>query len=129
MPTTSQRVRQSIANMPAKRLFRRHEEARLFFNHATDMVGKPAIRVGNIRPAFHHEDFRLFIQPAQTRRTRRAARYSPDDDYLHDRVSLLPVGVLFQWSRPSNLPEAAKVVFQKVEMPAPPINGLPAASS
>ncbi len=29
------------------------------------MVGQPAVRKGNIRPAFDHEDFSFFIQPAQ----------------------------------------------------------------
>ena len=72
----------------AKHLFRRHQEARLFFNHAADMVGKPAVRVRNIRPALHHEDFGLFVQPAQARRTRRAAGHSANDDDFQFPVPL-----------------------------------------
>ena len=60
----------------AERLFRRHQEARLFFNRPSDVVGQSAVRVGHIRSAFHHEDFGFFIQPAQSRRTRRAASHS-----------------------------------------------------
>ncbi len=83
MPTTSQRVRHIDRELLAKRLFRRHQEARLFFNHAADMVRQSAVRVRNIRPAFDHEDFGFFVQPAQARRTRCAAGHSANDDDFH----------------------------------------------
>ena len=64
-------------------LFGRHQEARLLGDHAPDMVRQPAVRVRNIRPAFHHEDFGFFVQPAQARRARRAARHSTNNDDFH----------------------------------------------
>ena len=67
----------------AKHLLGPHQEARFLFNHAADVVGQTAVRVRDIRPAFHHEDFGLFVQPAQARRTRRAARHSTNDDDFH----------------------------------------------
>ncbi len=66
-----------------KRLFRRHQETRFFFNRAPDMVGQPTVRVRNIRAAFDHEDFDLFVQPAQPRGTRCSARHSSNDDDFH----------------------------------------------
>jgi hypothetical protein len=47
------------------------------------MVRKPAVRVGDVRASFHQENLGLFIQPAQARRTGRAARYSANDDDFH----------------------------------------------
>ena len=64
----------------AKGLFRRHQEARLFFNYTSDMVRQPAVGVRNVRSAFHHEDFCIFVQPAQARRTRCAASHTTDDN-------------------------------------------------
>ncbi len=79
----SQRVRTSMANCSRNVCSRRHQQARLAGDHAADMVGQPAVRVRNVRSAFHHEDFRIFIQPAQARRTRRAAGHAANDDDLH----------------------------------------------
>ena len=67
----------------AERLFRRHQEARLFFDRASDMVRQSAVRVRNVRPALDHEDLGFFVHPAQARRTRRAAGHSANDDNLH----------------------------------------------
>ena len=67
----------------AKHLFRPHQEARFLFNHAADVVGQSAVRVRDIRSAFHHDDFGFFVQPAQARRTRRAARHSTNDNDFH----------------------------------------------
>ena len=67
----------------AKGLFRRHQEARLLFDRAADMVRQPAVRVRNIGPALDHEDLSFFVQPAQARRTRCAASHSTNDDDLH----------------------------------------------
>jgi len=52
-------------------------------NHVADVVGQPAVCVRDIRSAFHHEDLRIFIQPAQAGRARRATGHSADDDGLH----------------------------------------------
>ena len=48
-----------------------------------DVVGQPAVRVRDVRPALHHEDLGLLVQPAQPRRTGRPARHSAHDDDLH----------------------------------------------
>ena len=50
-----------------KHLFGRHQETRLFFDRTTDMVRQSAVCIRNIRSALDHENFSLFIQPAQTR--------------------------------------------------------------
>ena len=61
----------------------RHQQARLARDHAPDMVGQPAVRIRDVRPALHHQDLRSFVQPAQPRRTRRAAGDAANDDNLH----------------------------------------------
>ncbi len=48
-----------------------------------DVVREPAVRVRDVRPALHHQDLGLFVQPPQARCTRRATRHSADDDDLH----------------------------------------------
>ena len=65
---------------------RRHEQARLFRNHAPDVVGQPAVRVRHVRPAFDHDDLGLLVHPAQPRRARRAAGHSAHDDDFHDFI-------------------------------------------
>ena len=67
----------------AERVCIRDQKTRFLFDDAADMVGQTAVGVRDIRSAFHHEDLRVFVQPAETRRTRRATRYSTDDDDLH----------------------------------------------
>jgi hypothetical protein len=54
------------------------------------MIRQSAVGVGDIFPALEDDDLRSLIQPAQTRRTARAARYSADDHYLfsHYKASL-----------------------------------------
>ena len=70
-------------------LLRRHQEARLLRDHAADVVGQPAVRVRDVRPALHHEDLGLLVQPAQARRARRPARHSANDDDFHASYPLL----------------------------------------
>ena len=82
----------------AKHRFAGHQEARLLFNHAADVVGQPAVRVRDIGAPLHHEDFRLFIQPAQARRTRRPSCHSANDDDFHDLFSLFNIA----WSTEPN---------------------------
>jgi hypothetical protein len=53
------------------------------------MIRKAAVCVGNIRAAFDHDDLGLLIQPTQSRRTRRSARYSTYYDDLHDSSPFL----------------------------------------
>ena len=52
------------------------------------MVRKPAVRVRDVRSAFHHEDLGLLVQPAQARRTRRPARHSANDDDFHKGLAM-----------------------------------------
>ena len=73
-------------------LLRGDEEARLLRDDAADVVRQPAVRVRDVRPAFHHEDFGLLVQPAQARRARRPARHSAHDDDFHTSHPL-PRGV------------------------------------
>ena len=52
----------SIAKCRAEELLAGNHQARFLRNHAADVVRKPAVRVRNVRPAFHHDDFGFFIQ-------------------------------------------------------------------
>ena len=56
-------------------------------DHAADVVRQPAVRVRDVRPALHHQDLGLLVEPAQARRTRRAAGDAADDDHLHDALT------------------------------------------
>ncbi len=49
-------------------LFRGDQQTRLLLDHVPDVIWQPAVRVGDIRPALDHQDFRLLVQTAQTRR-------------------------------------------------------------
>ena len=62
------------------------QEARLLLDDAADMVGQPAIRVGNVRPALHHQDFGALVEPAKARGTGCAAGHSTYDDDFHGPV-------------------------------------------
>jgi hypothetical protein len=43
------------------------------------MIWQAAIGERNMLAAFKHDDFRMFIQPTQSCRRRRPARYTPDN--------------------------------------------------
>ena len=80
----SQPVRTSTANMFAEGAGVGHQQARFLLDHAADVVRQAAVGVRHIRPALDHQDLRALVQPAQPRRTRRAAGDATDDDDFHD---------------------------------------------
>ena len=67
----------------AEELLARDEQARFLLDHARDVIRQTAVRVRHVRAALHHDDLGFFVQPAQPRRARRAARHSANDDDLH----------------------------------------------
>ena len=49
-----------------------------------DYMGRqPAVGVRNVRSALDHDDFGVFVQPAQTSRARCTSCHSANDDDLH----------------------------------------------
>ena len=64
--------------------FRSHDEQIIpVRDDVSQMVRQPAVCVRDGLPAFHKNDFRLFVQPAQTRRRACSPCDSADDDYFH----------------------------------------------
>ena len=61
----------------------------LFRNSAAHVVGQAAVGVGNIAALFHHDDFRLLVEPAQPRRAGRATGNATHNDDLHEISALL----------------------------------------
>ena len=76
----------------AKELLARDQEARFLRDHAADVIGKSAVRVGDVWPALDHDDLGFFVQPAQTRCTRGSACYSTNDDDFHNSSPNLAAG-------------------------------------
>jgi len=78
--------------VPVAEAFRRGDQescARL--NHIAQVIRQPAIGKRHVGAPFVDEDLRLFIKPAQSRRTRRAACHSAHDHYALPRHKLLLV--------------------------------------
>ena len=93
----------------AKGLFRRYQQARLARDDAAHIVGQPAVCIRHIRPAFDHEDFRILIQSAQTRRARCTAGHTAHDDDFQ-----IPVLTTISHARPPHEygPAQGAVVYQ-----------------
>ena len=68
----------------AERVRVRDEKTRFLRDDVADVIGQPAVRVRHVRPAFHHDDLGLFVQPAQASRARGAASRTANDDDFHD---------------------------------------------
>ena len=68
----------------AEGLHIRDQQARLLLNHARYVIGQAAVRVGDVRAAFHHHDFYALIQPAQACSTRCTTRHSTNNDDFHE---------------------------------------------
>jgi hypothetical protein len=77
----------------AEQLLACYQQARFLLNHVTDAVRQAAVRVRYLRPLLHHQDFSVFIQSTQARRTRRPASDSADNDDFHDGI--LDLRVIF----------------------------------
>ena len=59
----------------------------LVLNFPANIIGKPAVCIGDIAAALQHDDFRLLVQATDTRRRRRAARNAADNDnFLHKQT-------------------------------------------
>jgi hypothetical protein len=72
-------------------MFRGYQQQTLAIGDGpADMVGQPAVRVGNVPITFQHNDARMFIEPSQARRGGHAGGHAADNhNLLQDRVPFL----------------------------------------
>jgi hypothetical protein len=66
-----------------KRLFVGYKKVGFFSDYIADMIREPTVGIRNIRAPFHHENLGLFIEPPETRRTRRPASHTAYNNDFH----------------------------------------------